>query len=164
MQTLTIRNSLTSLLLTTSILGACATFAQEQNYIVPRTVDGQPDLQGLWTNDTITPIERPASMQGREFLSTDEIAAMEANLARRRIEADNNIEVTVGGNIGGYNQVWLDSGDTVLSTGQTSMIVDPPNGRAPIRESAAAVRDYYFDHVEDHYIYHTVWDLSLIHI
>ena len=44
MQTLTIRNSLTSLLLTTSIVGACATFAQEQNYIVPRTVDGQPDL------------------------------------------------------------------------------------------------------------------------
>ena len=161
MQTLTIRNSLTSLLLTTSIVGACATFAQEQNYIVPRTVDGQPDLQGLWTNDTITPIERPASMQGREFLSTDEIAAMEANLARRRIEADSNIEVTVGGNIGGYNQVWLDSGDTVLSTGQTSMIVDPPNGRTPIRESAAAVRDYYFDHVEDHYIYHTVWDRCL---
>ena len=112
MQTLTIRNSLTSLLLTTSILGACAAFAQDQNYIVPRTIDGQPDLQGLWTNDTITPIERPASMQGREFLSTDEIAAMEASLARRRVarqfsqaifrQAFDRCEVAVGDPFGTF--------------------------------------------------------------
>ena len=123
--------------------------AQSQDYIVPRTPDGQPDLQGLWTNDTITPMERPASLQGRAFLTEDEITAMEENLAERRTFADDNIEVTVGGNVGGYNQIWLDSGDTVLSTGQTSLIVDPPNGRAPLRESAAAIRDYYFAHVED---------------
>ena len=135
--------------------------AQSQDYIVPRTPDGQPDLQGLWTNDTITPMERPASLQGRAFLTEDEITAMEENLAERRTFADDNIEVTVGGNIGGYNQVWLDSGDTVLSTGQTSLIVDPPNGRAPLRESAAAIRDYYFAHVEDDYIYSTVWDRCL---
>jgi len=145
-----------ALFLTAGLVGA-----QSQDYIVPRTADGQPDLQGLWTNDTITPMERPASLQGRAFLSEDEIAAMEQNLAERRTLADDNIEVTVGGNVGGYNQVWLDSGDTVLSTGQTSLIVDPPNGRAPLRESAAAVRDYYFAHVEDDYIYSTVWDRCL---
>ena len=145
-----------ALFLTAGLVGA-----QSQDYIVPRTPDGQPDLQGLWTNDTITPMERPASLQGRAFLSEDEIAAMEQNLAERRTLADDNIEVTVGGNVGGYNQVWLDSGDTVLSTGQTSLIVDPPNGRAPLRESAAAVRDYYFAHVEDDYIYSTVWDRCL---
>ena len=143
------------------VLAAGLVGAQSQDYIVPRTPDGQPDLQGLWTNDTITPMERPASLQGRAFLSEDEITAMEQNLAERRTLADDNIEVTVGGNVGGYNQVWLDSGDTVLSTGQTSLIVDPPNGRAPLRESAAAVRDYYFDHVEDDYIYSTVWDRCL---
>ena len=135
--------------------------AQSQDYIVPRTPDGQPDLQGLWTNDTITPMERPASLQGRAFLTEDEITAMEENLAERRTFADDNIEVTVGGNVGGYNQIWLDSGDTVLSTGQTSLIVDPPNGRAPLRDSAAAIRDYYFAHVEDDYIYSTVWDRCL---
>ena len=86
---------------------------------------------------------------------------MEENLAERRTFADDNIEVTVGGNVGGYNQIWLDSGDTVLSTGQTSLIVDPPNGRAPLRESAAAIRDYYFAHVEDDYVYSTVWDRCL---
>ena len=143
------------------VLAAGLGGAQSQDYIVPRTPDGQPDLQGLWTNDTITPMERPASLQGSAFLSEDEIAAMEQNLAERRTLADDNIEVTVGGNVGGYNQVWLDSGDTVLSTGQTSLIVDPPNGRAPLRESAAAVRDYYFAHVEDDYIYSTVWDRCL---
>ena len=151
----------TSTLTFALVLAAGLVGAQSQDYIVPRTPDGQPDLQGLWTNDTITPMERPASLQGRAFLSEDEIAAMEQNLAERRTLADDNIEVTVGGNVGGYNQVWLDSGDTVLSTGQTSLIVDPPNGRAPLRESAAAVRDYYFAHVEDDYIYSTVWDRCL---
>ena len=77
---------------------------------------------------------------------------MEANVAQRREFADNNIVVEQGGSLGSYNQVWLDSGDTVLSTGQTSLIVDPSNGRAPIRESAAAVRDYYFAHIEDDYV------------
>jgi len=130
----------------------------QDNWVNSRTPDGQPDLQGIWTNATITPIERPASLADRAFLSDDEIRAMETRTAERRIEADNNIEVAAGGNVGGYNQIWLDSGDTVLSTGQTSLIVDPPNGRAPIRESALQVRDYYFAHVEDNYIYHTVWD------
>ena len=161
MQKEQIKKPLTSILLIVSLAGTSLLTAQSQDYIVPRTADGQPDLQGIWTNDTITPMERPASLRGRAFLTDDEIAAMEENLAQRRTDADNNIEVAVGGNIGGYNQVWLDSGDTVLSTGQTSLIVDPPNGRAPLRESAAAVRDYYFAHVEDHYIYHTVWDRCL---
>ena len=123
-----------------------------------RTADGQPDLQGLWTNDTITPIERPASLAGVQFHTADTIATMETRIAERRTFADDNIVVEAGGNIGGYNQIWMDSGDTVLSTGQTSMIVDPPNGRAPIRPEAEAARDYGFAHVEDHWVNHTVWD------
>ena len=160
-QKLKLKYVLASSLIAAVIPMASFVSAQSQDYIVPRTPDGQPDLQGLWTNDTITPMERPASLQGRAFLTEDEITAMEENLAERRTFADDNIEVTVGGNVGGYNQVWLDSGDTVLSTGQTSLIVDPPNGRAPLRESAAAIRDYYFAHVEDDYIYSTVWDRCL---
>ena len=161
MQKQKLKYVLASSLIAAVILMASFVSAQSQDYIVPRTPHGQPDLQGLWTNDTITPMERPASLQGRAFLTEDEITAMEENLAERRTFADDNIEVTVGGNVGGYNQIWLDSGDTVLSTGQTSLIVDPPNGRAPLRESAAAIRDYYFAHVEDDYIYSTVWDRCL---
>ena len=161
MQEQTLKATLTGIFTLAATIGSSLILGQSQDYIVPRTADGQPDLQGLWTNDTITPMERPASLQGRAFLTEDEIAAMEQNLEERRTFADDNIEVTIGGNVGGYNQVWLDSGDTVLSTGQTSLIVDPPNGRAPLRESAAAVRDYYFAHVEDDYIYNTVWDRCL---
>lgn len=138
---------------------AQGSFAQSSDtWINGRTPDGQPDLQGLWTNDTITPIERPVSLAGKQFYTDDEISAMEARLAERRRFADDNVVVEAGGNIGGYNQIWLDSGDTVLSTGQTSMIVDPPSGRAPIRPEAEAARDYGFAHVEDHWTNHTVWD------
>ena len=63
----------TSTLTFALVLAAGLVGAQSQDYIVPRTPDGQPDLQGLWTNDTITPMERPASLQGRAFLSEDEI-------------------------------------------------------------------------------------------
>lgn len=138
---------------------AQGSFAQSSDtWINGRTPDGQPDLQGLWTNDTITPIERPVSLAGKQFYTDDEIAAMETRLAERRSFADDNVVVEAGGSIGGYNQIWLDSGDTVLSTGQTSMIVDPPSGRAPIRPEAEAARDYGFAHVEDHWTNHTVWD------
>jgi len=130
----------------------------DSGWVNARTADGQPDLQGVWINPTITPIERPAALAEKEFLTDDEIAAMEARTAANRARAEANINVAAGGNIGGYNQFWLDSGDTVLSTGQTSLIVDPPNGRAPIRASAEAVRDYGFAHIEDNYIYHSVWD------
>jgi len=141
-----------------SLLFAAASAPAQEEWVNGRTPDGQPDLQGVWVNDTITPMERPASLADRAFLTDDEIQALEARTAQRRRQADNNIEVTAGGSVGGYNQIWLDSGDSVLSTGQTALIVDPPNGRAPIRESALRSRDFYFASVEDDYVYHTVWD------
>ena len=147
-----------SLRLSLLILAAIPNLIFAQDYLVPRLANGQPDFSGVWTNDTITPIERPASLADRAFLSEDEIAAMENNIAEGRERRDNNIVVEAGGSVGGYNQIWLDSGDTVLSTGQTSMIVDPPTGRAPIKESALATRDFFFANVENDYIYHTVWD------
>ncbi len=129
-----------------------------ESWVNGRTSDGQPDLQGVWLNATITPMERPASLSDKAFLSSDEIAAMEARTAASRTRDDNNVTVEAGGNIGGYNQFWMDSGDTVLSTGQTSLIVDPTNGRAPIRPEAEAQRDYDFANIEDSYVHHTVWD------
>ena len=128
------------------------------DWSVPRTAFGQPDLQGVWTNATITPMERPAALADRAFLTDDEIAAMERRTAEQRERAEQNVVVEPGGNVVSYNQFWLDSGDTVLSTGQTSLITDPPTGRAPIRPEAEAQRDYYSAHVEDSYEYMTVWD------
>jgi len=153
-RTMSGRTPLLPLVLLLSLPG----LASAQDYVAPRTLHGQPDMQGLWTNDTITPMERPDELADRAFLTEDEIAAMETRVARSREMRDNNIEVEVGGNVGGYNQVWLDSGDTVLSTGQTSLIVDPPTGKAPLRPEAEARRDYHFANVENDYVHHTVWD------
>ena len=50
-----------------------------------RTPWGEPDLQGVWTGSTLTPLERPASLAGKEFLSEAEAAAMEKRAAERRL-------------------------------------------------------------------------------
>ena len=55
---------------------------------VPQTPWGDPDLQGLWNNFTITPLERPANLAGQEFLSPEEAAALEQQ-ARAGVERAN---------------------------------------------------------------------------
>lgn len=142
-------------------IGGTMVYAQgyyPEDYEVPRTADGYPDLQGLWTNETITPMERPDELGDKAYFTPEEMRAMEERVVQGRIEADDNIVVEAGGIVGGYNLVWYDWGDTVLSTGQTSIITDPPTGKAPIRSEAETIRDHFAASVEDHYIYNTVWD------
>lgn len=152
------RMTLASLLL----VAANTTLAQE-DWVNSRTPDGQPDLQGLWTNATRTPMERPEELGDKAFFTKEEIEkirAANARSAQQRLE-DEPTEIvlpTAGEDVGGYNLVWFDFGDSLLSTGQTSLIVDPPNGQAPIRESALQVRDYKLANLEDDYIHHSVWD------
>ena len=123
-------------------------------WVAPRTADGQPDLQGVWTNATITPLERPAAMKGKAFLTEAEARAVEEQAARRREEADKPIP----GRFESYNQFWLDGGTTVLSTRQTSLVVDPPDGRVPVRPEAERSRDYHFEHYGDQPEYMSPWD------
>ena len=105
--------------------------AQPAGWTVPRTPWGAPDLIGTYTNKTITPVQRPDDLADREFLSEDEIAALE----RERVERNEQLlrapaeRTTAGGNVGAYNNFWLDWG--TKPTGRTSLIVDPPNGRIP---------------------------------
>jgi hypothetical protein len=79
---------------------------------------------------------------------------MEKNAAQRRQEEG----PPRAGDVGTYNQFWTDSGDRVVSTRRTSLVVDPPDGRVPLRPEAEARRDYNRDHEGDSYQYMSVWD------
>lgn len=101
-----------------------------QSWTVPRTPDGQPDLQGVWTNATITPLERPAELAGKEFLTEAEArdfeksAFAQINSERR----DGGPEVDVGRS---YNEFWRDRGTKVVANRRTSLITDPADGKIP---------------------------------
>jgi hypothetical protein len=122
-------------------------------WVSPRTPDGQPDLQGVWTNATITPFERPDELAGKRVLTSEEAAAIEKQAAQNRVDAPPK-----PGDVGNYNQVWFDSGTKVVSTRQTSLVVEPQDGRVPVKPSAEAKRDYDLAHSADSYEYMSVWD------
>ena len=152
---MTNRAFILSALITAMAMVAPVVSAEDGDWTLPRTPWGHPDLQGMWTNETITPFERPTEQQGKTVLSDDEAAAIEAGVAERRAASDGT---SPPGTVGGYNQVWLDSGDKFLSSRQTSLVVDPPDGRVPTRESAVARRDFNRAHEGDSYVHMSVWD------
>jgi hypothetical protein len=123
-------------------------------WVGPRTADGHPDLQGIWTNATITPLERPAVFTDKAFLTEAEALAFEQQAAARRDEADK----PVPGRFESYNQFWLDGGTTVLSTRQTSLVVDPPDGRVPVRPAEEQRRDAMWAGYGDAYESMSPWD------
>ncbi len=156
-----------ALVLICGLLGAVPAMAQverviDPNWTTPRTPDGQPDLQGIWGNKTITPIERPAN-ESRAFLSDEEMAGLNQQRAINSAEQDAAPaqRTEAGRNVGGYGSYWLDSGDTVLSTGQTSFVVDPPDGRAPVKQWALDMKAYNLANEGDHYQHLSVWDRCL---
>jgi hypothetical protein len=114
-----------------------------------RTPWGDPDLQGVWSIATITPFERPSSLAGKEQLTEEEAAELEknnltANNQDRRDGAGTDADVARA-----YNDFWWDRGTKVVATRQTSLVVDPPNGRVPAlteegqkRAAARARRGY----------------------
>jgi hypothetical protein len=107
-------------------------------YKAPRTSDGQPDLQGFWTNATLTPVERPASLGDKLVLTEAEATAMERQMAQRMAAAnapsDPKEVQRAGQAVGGYNMFWADFGTQVAIVNgerRSSLIVDPPQGRVP---------------------------------
>ncbi|MBZ5606682.1 MAG: hypothetical protein LAP38_00370 [Acidobacteriia bacterium] len=118
-----------------------------------RTSDGQPDLQGVWSGATITPFERPVALGNKAFLTDEEAARMEEQARQNRVDRPPR-----DGDVGDYNKLWMDSGTKVVKTHQTSLVVEPPDGRVPLTKAAEAKRDYARAHESDSYEYMSVWD------
>ena len=123
---------------------------------MPRTPEGRPDLQGLWTTQTFTPLQRPEQFGDRAFLTDEEIAVLTAVLTapgvdplRGRAFADalsddptRRRAATEQADPTHYdNAQWLRTPDPKsLSNRRTSLVVDPPNGRIPFRTEEGAIR------------------------
>ncbi len=117
------------------------------DWVAPRTPDGQPDIQGVWTNATMTPLERPGDLAGKAFFSESEAAALEraAREQRERAFAPGAVRVErlpPGSRFAGYNAAIWSGTRSIAPTRRTSMVVDPPSGRVLLRPEAEARRDY----------------------
>jgi hypothetical protein len=118
------------------LMAAPAAAQQAKKWMPPRTPDGRPDLNGIWSNATITPLERPPELAGKQYFTEEEAGAYEKrmlrelNRDRRSSNPDEDLK-------GAYNELWFDRGIAVVPTRRTSLVVDPPDGRVPSLTPAA---------------------------
>jgi hypothetical protein len=124
-------------------------------WTVPRLLDGHPDLQGFWTNATITPLERPNGITSGVLTEAEaERLEKQVSVRKDRLAQPSNPDRTAppvggdgstgaAGNVGGYNNFWIDAGDRVAVVNgerRSSLITDPPDGKVPPFTEAARQR------------------------
>tara|TARA_Y100000758_G_scaffold294853_1_gene252233 strand:- start:731 stop:1720 length:990 start_codon:yes stop_codon:yes gene_type:complete len=141
--------------------------AQSGNTDMPlRTPDGQPDISGIFTFRTLTPLERPAALEGQETLSAEDAAQFEAS-ERVRLNRDlfdpvsgapsAGYQSRAEGGVLSYNEFWYERGIELTSDKRTSLVIDPPEGRIPYtpefrtasRIRRLNLRNGYADHYTD---------------
>jgi hypothetical protein len=104
-------------------------FGQTRKWTPPRLADGHPDLQGIWTNNSYTPLERPQGVT-KEFYTREEALELEKKAAAQ--EAEQTTPGTVADVHYDFTQFGLDRSQSAHSLNQrTSIIMDPPDGRLP---------------------------------
>ncbi len=107
-----------------------------------RTPDGKPDLEGVWNFSTLTPVERPAEFASKATLTPGEAAQYERQIRDRQNadRRDGGIDADLAR---AYNDAWYDRGTTMATVNgmaQTSLVVDPPDGRIPALTPGAQQR------------------------
>ena len=134
--------------LTVAALAAVTLSAQPQKKTsIPRTPDGHPDIQGVWTNATITPLERPTQFKTLT-ISDDDARKWEQTEAQELKTEDGAsdgkiIRAAGSAGTGGYNALFLDRGSELARVDgvkRTSLIIDPPEGHVPPVTAAAQKR------------------------
>jgi len=133
----------------TAMLMSLSVIAAEDVYEPPRTPDGKPDFQGLWTNASITTLQRNERYDTL-VLDPDDVAAVTAAHPQNvRQATDDNLEageLLDGSDLGmgrGYNAFWIDPGNSfgvVRGEHRTSWITEPENGRIPYSEEGQQLR------------------------
>jgi hypothetical protein len=121
--------------------------AQGQGYEPPRIVNGKPDLQGTWSNASITTLERNVRYTGSTLSDDEVIRATDVHPQNVRLATDDNMvagQLPDGTDLGrgrGYNAFWIDPGTkfgNINGEHRTAWIVDPGDGRIPYNEAGRA--------------------------
>jgi len=136
--------------------GATSALLSAQKNAVPQTPWGEPDLQGTWTNQTLTPLERPAIMADKRFYTKEEALAAEQRAAEQRVS--NEDAPPRPGDVGTYNRFWAEPGTRIVGSLATSLVVEPLDGRVPLQRSAEQRRDDYLAHESDSFDFMSPWD------
>ena len=130
--------------------------AQTDSFYEKLTPWGDPDISGMWSYASLTPLQRPERLGEKEFYTPEEAAQIFANTQQDTPDRP--------GDVGSYNYQWFDRGE-VSADFRTSLIVDPPNGRLPITEATIANQreraEYLRDHSADSWLDRTNWDRCL---
>ncbi len=122
-----------ALLLPSPLLAAAE--VGDVDWKTPRMSWGEPDLQGTWTNATITGLERPENLD--ELVLTQDVAARVENGTAEFYASIDELPagaLAAGADVGGYNSFWMDPGSRLARVRgeiRSSLIVDPTDGKIP---------------------------------
>ena len=104
--------------------------ASVSNWVPPRTAFGHPDLEGIWTNATIVPLQRPDEYAGKAML-TEQEAAERVKRTLFQWDRDRRDGGSAQDLSRAYGSVWWDADAEIVKDFRTALLVDPADGRLP---------------------------------